>query len=319
MITNFATERLRLWLVGLFIKAIRGISKEEDRADVLAWLTRARDIVGTDKPAKAKFTELYAQLNGRKAAQIAFSSVSESVQNYKNSDLPLAVKVAVPLTLLAAPFVGGQGVGIAALGGAIGLPALLLIFVGTAGITAVLESFSGNRDGGGDIGGILELIAHDEILRRTTAAMRKAMRSEPHKAETFEMPAEEEALRLTLLAMDPFDFERHVMGFFSATGMVAWVTKKSNDMGVDGFARHEDGLLVVQCKRNAPANLIGRPAIQQFKGVIEENQALRGYFVTTSAFTAEATRSAKASDKVALVGMDDLVRWHMTPPAFDAP
>lgn len=71
------------------------------------------------------------------------------------------------------------------------------------------------------------------------------------------------------------------MSFFLAADKVAQATKKSNDMGGDGFARHPDGLIVVQCKRYGPANLVGRPAVQQFKGVIKENDALRGYLVTT--------------------------------------
>lgn len=316
MKVDFVTARLRSWLIDLFVRAIRGISKEEDRAEVLAWLTQARDVVSSDKPAKTKFLELYGQLDTRKAARVAFNSVAEGVRNYKQSDLPLAVKVAVPMTLLAAPFIGGQGVGVAALGGAVGLPALLLIFLGSAGITAILEGFVSNKAVRGDIGEVLALIAHDEVLRRTTASMRKAMRDEPHEAQRFDMPTAEAELRAQLLAMDPFDFERHVMSFFSATGMVAWATKRSNDMGVDGFARHPDGLIVVQCKRYGLANLVGRPAVQQFKGVIEENEALRGYLVTTSGFTEEATISADASAKVILVAMDELVGWHDNPPQF---
>lgn len=313
---DLVTARLRSWLVDLFVKAIRGISKEEDRGEVLSWLAQARDVVGSDKPAKNKFIELYGQLDTKKAARVTFNSVAEGVRNYKNSDLPLAVKVAVPMTLLAAPFIGGQGVGVAALGGAVGLPALLLIFLGSAGITAILEGFVGNKAGRGDIAEVLALIAHDEVLRRTTAAMRKAMRDEPLEARRFDMPAAEAELRAQLLAMDPFDFERHVMSFFSAAGMVAWATKKSNDMGVDGFARHPDGLIVVQCKRYGAANPVGRPAIQQFKGVIEENAALRGYLVTTSGFTEEAATSAGASTKVVLVAMDELVGWHDKPPEY---
>jgi restriction system protein len=186
MKVDFVTAGLRSWLVDLFVRAIRGISKEADRAEVLGWLAQARDVVGSDKPAKAKFLELYGQLDTKKAARVAFNSVAEGVRNYKNSDLPLAVKIAVPMTLLAAPFIGGQGVGVAALGGAVGLPALLLIFLGSAGITAILEGFVGNKEVRGDIGEVLALIAHDELLRRTTAAMRKAMRDEPHGAVGFD-------------------------------------------------------------------------------------------------------------------------------------
>jgi restriction system protein len=74
--------------------------------------------------------------------------------------------------------------------------------------------------------------------------------------------------------------------------------------------------MITQCKRNSPHNKVGRPTIQQFKGVVEEQNALRGYVVTTSTFTEEAVQSAVLSDKLILVDMDILVRWHATAPTF---
>jgi restriction endonuclease Mrr len=56
---------------------------------------------------------------------------------------------------------------------------------------------------------------------------------------------------------------------------------------------------------------VGRPIIQQFKGVIEENQAWRGYIVTTSYFTSEAKDSAEKNDKLRLIDMDALIDWHV--------
>ena len=106
------------------------------------------------------------------------------------------------------------------------------------------------------------------------------------------------------------------MSFFSSSGLEAWPTRKSNDLGVDGFAIHADGLIVVQCKRHAPYNRVGRPTVQQFKGVIEEHGALRGYVITTSTFTEEAKESAGMSDKIVLVDMECLVQWHNTAPVF---
>jgi restriction endonuclease Mrr len=56
--------------------------------------------------------------------------------------------------------------------------------------------------------------------------------------------------------------------------------------------------------------------VQQFKGVVEEQNALRGYIVTTSTFTEEAMQFAELSDKLVLVDIDALVRWHITAPTF---
>jgi len=74
--------------------------------------------------------------------------------------------------------------------------------------------------------------------------------------------------------------------------------------------------MITQCKRNSTDNKIGRPTIQQFKGVIEEQNALRGYVVTTSTFTEEAIQSAELSEKLVLVDIDSLVRWHAVAPTF---
>ncbi|CCG07910.1 Possible restriction system protein [Pararhodospirillum photometricum DSM 122] len=124
------------------------------------------------------------------------------------------------------------------------------------------------------------------------------------------MPVDEAETRKRLMKMDPYAFEAHVVSFFEAEGVRAWVTKKSNDMGVDGFVDGPDGLIVIQCKRYALDNLVGAPEVQQFKGVIEENEALKGYIVTTSYFSTPAQASAAKSDRVVLVDGDELIRWH---------
>lgn len=305
------SSRLRHWLTALFVKSINGMSRQEDRADAVAWLARSRDIVSSGKSAREKFSELNSQINARKTASFIANSVAETVRNYKKSDLPLPVKIAVPVTLLAVPFVGGQGAGVAALGTAAGVPALLLIFLGAAGISSILEAVAQGGEGMVDVARVLELIAHDEVLRRASVALKKAMQDDPKGASRQDMPQDEVELREALMTMDPFAFESHVVGFFAARGMEAWVTRKSNDSGVDGFVRHPEGLIVVQCKRNSPSNPVGRPTVQQFKGVIEENDAWRGYIVTTSSFTNEAKDSAVLSERLVLVDMAELVRWHL--------
>lgn len=107
------------------------------------------------------------------------------------------------------------------------------------------------------------------------------------------------------------------MSFFQRAGLEAWATRKSNDFGVDGFAVHPDGLVIVQCKRNSTENKVGRPTVQQFKGVTEEQGAHRGFIITTSSFTEDAINSAALTDRIVLIAMDDLVRWHLEPPSFD--
>jgi hypothetical protein len=305
------TSGVNDWVIKLFISAIESVSKEEDRLAILRWLAMAKEIVedGTlSKPEIAK--RLYDIISSKELFKIAFNGVGEGLKNYKKSDLPLPVKIAIPVALGAMALVGGQGAGVAALGGAVGMPIILVVFVGTAGISSILESFFGSGSSRSLVVLVGAMIARDEILRRARKEMRDAMIAETAEPQRQPVPEEEDSLREALMTMDPFLFEQHVMQFFQDQGVFSWVTKRSNDLGVDGFARHQSGLIVVQCKRNSPDSPVGRPLIQQFKGVVEENQAWRGYIVTTSRFTEEAIESAKLNEKLVLIDLNGLVNWH---------
>lgn len=311
------TSKMRGWLINLFIGSIKNVSREEDRLEILRWLELSREIIAGEHSQKDKLTQLYALMSTRKTAQIVLNSVVESVKNYKNADLPLAVKVSVPLTLLAVPIIGGHGAGIAAFGSAIGLPVLMLVFLGTAGITSIIEAFVGNAKIRPYLVGIAALIAHDEVLRQIKAAMKDGTQGAPKEPVRSEMPDDEGEIRAKLFAMDATEFEIHVMSFFRNAGLEAAATPPSNDGGIDGFAIHWNGkLMVVQCKRFAEGLTVGRPAIHQFWGAMEENEAWRGYFVTTSRFTNHAANAAAFSKKMKLVEMDELVSWHKNAPSF---
>jgi restriction system protein len=172
-------SRLRAWLVGLFIAAVKSISKEEDRIEVLVWFSRSQNVISSNIALKDKLVELYALMDGKKTVGIVVNSVTASVKNYVSADLPLAAKIAVPFTLLAMPIVGGHGAGIAAFGSAIGLPVLLLIFLGTAGIAAVLEPFVTSKSIRNQILLILTSIACAEAIRRINAAVETGTQGVP--------------------------------------------------------------------------------------------------------------------------------------------
>lgn len=303
-------EKIREWVASLFVKAVESCSTEEDRADLLAWLARVRIDLASDADAADKFRVISGSIDAKKTAQALGRSVGEAFHNYKNSNLPLPIKIAIPVTLAASTVLGGAGVGIAGLGTAIGAPALLLVFLGAAGVSSVIDAVLTNKSAGEYVAFIGAMITHDEILRRTKADLRKAMMQKPTAPHHYEgLPEEQIALQQALLRLEPYQFEQHVMSFFQSAGLTAWVTKQSNDAGVDGFVRHPEGLIVVQCKRNAPENPVGRPIIQQLKGVVEENEAWRGYIVTTSTFTQEARESASRNPKLVLIDMNTLWRW----------
>ena len=311
-----ATDGVRRWLVRVFASAIKKSTRPEDRASAVRWLGQSRDIVGSDAGQIEKLRQLHNLTNSRATIKAIANTIGETVSNYRKSSMPWAMKIAIPATLAAIPFIGGQAAGVVAFGGGLGVPVLLLVFLGTSGITSIIEAIVTSADARVKVAEIIDVIIEDERLRRVSVGLKAAMRDDPADAIGFPMPEEELALRHYLQTMDPFEFEQHTMSFFKRAGFETTVTKKSNDYGVDGFVVHPDGLIVVQCKRNASENKVGRPIIQQFKGVIEENGATRGFFVTTSSFTQEAMSSASLTGKVELVDLDELVRWHAAAPTF---
>ncbi|HEY0550887.1 MAG TPA: restriction endonuclease [Verrucomicrobiae bacterium] len=231
----------------------------------------------------------------------------------KGRRVPWPVIIVAIIVLPAALFFGPAALGIVALGVGIGMPILLVAFVialAVIGTVTLVRSLRKDPVSTAFIGSILTRIAHDEALRRVRNDLRTAMTAAPVPPQKQPLGGSECELRQKLLLLSPVEFERHVMAFFQDKGLFAWVTQQSNDAGVDGFARHPEGLIVVQCKRNAPDNPVGRPIVQQFKGVVEENMAWRGYVVTTSYFTGVAKESAEANQRLRLIDMGALARWH---------
>lgn len=277
---------------------------------MIACLTIAREVLQDDLAMTDKLGVLYRMVSLKGLAVGAFRSVSTAVKNYWHSDLPWAVKAAIPITLAASAVVGGQGAGIVALGSGIGVPVLLLVFLGTAGVTSILEAVLSKTEASSYLNVVLALIARDAAILQMQSWLKDAMRTDIIEPQSQSMPPDTEALRARLYTMPPFEFERHIMGFFQQQGLLAWNTKKSNDGGVDGFAKHQNGLIVVQCKRYSADHLVDRPTVQQLKGVVEENGAWHGYLVTTSAFSKPAQECAALNEKIILVDMEKLIEWH---------
>ncbi len=298
---------LIILVINHFISSIKKISK-------LAWRLILRRTLSREVAENDKATKLYTLVDARKT-QIVLNGGVEGAKSYW-TDLPLALKVSVPVTLFVWLFIGDKWAGIAAFGSARGVPVILLVFLGTTGIMAVIEAFVRHPNARPYLRVVLELIAHDEVLRQIKAAIKNGSQGAPKEPVRSKMPENEREIQEKLLAMDPYVFESHVMSFFRASGMIASVTQKSNDNGVDGFARHPEGLIVVQCKRYGLENLVGGPAAQQFWGVVLQHEAWRGYFVTTSQFTAGAVKTAVLSKKIVLVDMNEFVRWHQSTPRF---
>jgi restriction system protein len=208
------TNGIRAWLVGLFASAINHTTRPEDRVLAIRWLSQSRDVVASDVRSIEKLKRLNGLINSRTAIVAIAKSVSEATSNYRKSNLPWSIKIALPATLAAIPIVGGHAAGIAAFGGALGVPVLLLVFLGTAGITSIIEAVVTSHEARTHIAEIIDVIIEDERLRRTSAQMKAAMKEQPMDPSRFAMPVEEMALRQYLLGMDPYNFEKHSMSFF---------------------------------------------------------------------------------------------------------
>lgn len=294
------------------IAAIRAVSSERDREEIVRWFADAEAILARDEETVTeKAKTLYSTVSTRRLAGILANTVRTTVLNYEGSRLPLALKVALPVTAGGVAFLGWQGAGLAAFGSAIGLPVALLLFLGTAGATTVVEAFVKDRSIRDPLTQLLMTMVAAEAARRVDKELLKAMRADATVPERAAVPPESDAILAYLQDMDPFAFERHVMTFFEDMGHPVGVTAKTNDGGFDGYVLHPDGPILVQCKRYATGHPVGRPEVQQLMGVIMQKKAYRAYVVTTSGYTDNAVDAAASCDRLVLIDGTELVQWHV--------
>jgi restriction system protein len=98
-----------------------------------------------------------------------------------------------------------------------------------------------------------------------------------------------------VMDLTPIAFEQLVLRLLGAMGYGASgqieSTAESGDAGIDGVISQDPlGLdrIYVQAKRYSRDRTIGRPAMQAFVGALQGQQADRGVFIATCAFTKDA-------------------------------
>lgn len=99
-----------------------------------------------------------------------------------------------------------------------------------------------------------------------------------------------------LLSLSPQEFEAEVARLFRKLCYAVKLTPYSNDRGKDAIATKDGKKYVIECKRYAKDKRIGRPALQKFFAAMHEEQATKGFFVTTSAFADTAISYAKVNN-----------------------
>lgn len=115
----------------------------------------------------------------------------------------------------------------------------------------------------------------------------------------------------------PTEFELLVIELLKKMGYgvpgLESVTHKggSGDGGIDGEISEDRlglDMIYIQAKKYTE-NSVGRPAIQQFVGSLNERKAKKGIFITTSTFTSEAVEYVKRIDvRIALIDGKELAR-----------
>jgi restriction system protein len=119
-----------------------------------------------------------------------------------------------------------------------------------------------------------------------------------------------------LKSSTPLRFEQIVvdvitsMGYGGSRQEAGKAIGKSGDEGIDGIINEDRlGLDTIYLQAKRWENPVGRPEIQKFVGALAGQQASKGIFITTSAFTKEAEDYArKIPQKVILVNGAQLAR-----------
>ncbi len=303
-----AQDRSRL--ATALAKAINSVTEPQDRQEVVNWFVCAYEILSRDVGTRQKVPMLYGLIDSKRVGKLIANTAGTTFKNYAGSDLPLSIKLALPITTLGACLFGAQGAGIAAFGGGIGVPVVLLLFLGSAGVASIIEALIKDKRNIEPATRLLFTLIQLENARRIKKELAEQLKQDLETPRRCEIDGDEAQILCELRSMDPFDFERHVMSFFEACGYPSGITRKSKDNGFDGWLHHPKGFVIAQCKRYAGGNIVGRPDLQQFKGVIEEQEAYHGYFVTTSTFSRDAIESAELSEKLTLIDHEILLAWH---------
>ncbi|MBZ2163326.1 restriction endonuclease [Alteromonas stellipolaris] len=146
-------------------------------------------------------------------------------------------------------------------------------------------------------------ITPDEALREAYKTINDALTSELLTRTREVTPAFFEDLLIELLL---------AMGYGGTGDSAAHALGKSGDNGIDGVI-DQDPLgvdqIYIQAKRYAEGNNVSAGDIRDFFGALNLKKAQKGIFITTSAFTASATQTAKdLGTRIVLINGKELAK-----------
>lgn len=122
-----------------------------------------------------------------------------------------------------------------------------------------------------------------------------------------------------LRSVPPQKFEDLVAEMFAVLGWAVQQTPYTNDSGMDAILLREDRKFLLECKRYGKDNVVGRPILNAFLGVMTAQKADGGFFVTTSRFSSPAEEFA-VNNNIILVDSTRLILMmdEAYPPQADA-
>lgn len=128
-------------------------------------------------------------------------------------------------------------------------------------------------------GGTSSTETPDEVIENEINTLNETVRERLLQAVLDQSPEFFEKLVLKVL---------EAMGYGGKLGMSTEHIGRSGDEGIDGRI-NQDALgldqILVQAKRYAPDNTVGRPTIQGFIGSLASQGVTKGVFITTSSYT----------------------------------
>lgn len=143
------------------------------------------------------------------------------------------------------------------------------------------------------------------MTRREDTTDRESEIHSPRTVGVVEGDLDPNQFRRMLFTLNPLQFEYFIAALWDRLRPgEATVTQAAGDMGVDvvvdGGERE-----IIQVKQYTADNLVGRPAVQQYYALYDQEDADRVTIITTSGFTEEAISWA-AAHGVTLFDGDDL-------------
>ena len=128
----------------------------------------------------------------------------------------------------------------------------------------------------------------EEVLEDAYANLRAALADELLQQVKSSSPTFFERLVIDLLV---------AMGYGGSIEDAGQVLGRSGDGGIDGIIKEDRlGLDVIYVQAKRWDNTVGRPEIQKFVGALQGHRSKKGVFITTAAFSKEASGYASSID-----------------------